>query len=82
MVVKIFWQPECPKCPKAKELGETLKKEGHEVELHNVKEVDGLSESLFYDVLSIPSIVIVENGEKKAAWYGDIPELKDIKDVL
>jgi arsenate reductase-like glutaredoxin family protein len=82
MVVKIFWQPECPKCPKAKELGETLKNEGHDVEFHNVKEVDGLSESLFYDVLSTPSVVIIENGEKKAAWYGETPELKDIKDVL
>lgn len=82
MQIKIFWQPECPKCPEAKELGEALKKEGHDVEFHNVKEVDGLSESLFYDVLSTPSIVVVENGDKKAAWYGNIPEYKDIKDVL
>jgi len=82
MLIKIFWQPECPKCPQAKELGEKLKKEGLEVELHNVKEVDGLSESLFYDVLSTPSIIIIDNGEKKAAWYGEIPEIKDIKDFL
>jgi thiol-disulfide isomerase/thioredoxin len=82
MVVKIFWQPECPKCPKAKELGEKLKKEGHDVEFHNIKDVDGLSESLFYDILSTPSIVVVENGEKKIAWHGEIPEYKDIKDAL
>ena len=82
MVVKIFWQPECPKCPKAKELGETLKSEGHKVEFHNVKEVDGLSESLFYDVLSTPSVVVVENEEKKAAWYGEVPDIEKIKDVL
>lgn len=82
MLVKIFWQPECPKCQKAKELGEILKKEGIEVELFNVKEVDGLSESLFYDVLSTPSVVVVENGEKKASWYGEIPEIENIKDLL
>lgn len=82
MQIKIFWQPECPKCPQAKELGEKLKKDGLEVELFNVKEVDGLSESLFYDVLSTPSVVIVDDGEKKAAWYGDVPEIKDIKDFL
>lgn len=82
MLVKIFWQPECPKCPEAKELGENLKKEGHEVEFHNVKDINGLSESLFYDVLSTPSIVVIDNGEKKAAWYGEIPELEIIKDVL
>jgi len=82
VLVKIFWQPECPKCPEAKELGENLKKEGHEVEFHNVKDINGLSESLFYDVLSTPSIVVIDNGEKKAAWYGEIPELEIIKDVL
>jgi len=82
MLVKIFWQPECPKCPRAKEIGEMLKNEGFNVEFFNIKEIDGLAESLFYDVLSAPSIVIVENGEKKAGWYGDVPEIKDIKDFL
>ena len=82
MLIKIFWQPECPRCPQAKELGETLKKEGLEVEFFNIKEVDGLAESLFYDVLSTPSIVVIENGEKKAAWYGEVPELKEVKDIL
>jgi len=82
MLVKIFWQPDCPKCPKAKELGEILKKEGHNVELFNIKEVEGLAESLFYDILSTPSIIILENNEKKAAWYGEVPEIKDIKEFL
>ena len=82
MIIKIFWQPECPKCPQAKELGEELKKEGHNVEFHNVKEVDGLSESLFYDVLSTPSVVVIEDGKKKASWYGEVPEIKNIKDLL
>jgi len=82
MIIKIFWQPECPKCPQAKELGEELKKEGHNVEFHNVKEVDGLSESLFYDVLSTPSVVVIEDGKKKTGWYGEVPEIKNIKDLL
>lgn len=82
MLVKIFWQPECPKCPSVKELGEMLKKDGLEVEFFNVKDVEGLSESLFYDVLSTPSIVVVENGEKKAAWYGEIPKIEEIKDFI
>lgn len=82
MQVKIFWQPDCPKCPKAKELGESLKKEGVEVELFNIKEVDGLAESIFYDVLSTPSIVVVENGEKKASWHGEVPEIEKIKDLI
>lgn len=82
MIVKIFWQPECPKCPEAKKFGEILKKDGANVEFHNIKEVDGLSESLFYDVLSTPSVVLVEDGEKKAAWYGEVPELNSVKDLI
>ena len=82
MQIKIFWQPECPKCPNVKELGESLKKEGAEVEFFNIKEIDGLSESLFYDVLSTPSVIIVDNGELKTAWYGKVPELKEVKDLL
>lgn len=82
MQVKIFWQPECPKCPKAKELGEKLKEVGMKVEFFNIKEVDGLAESVFYDVLSTPSIVVVENGEKKATWYGEVPEIEALKDLI
>jgi len=82
MLVKIFWQPDCPKCPRAKEIGEILKNEGFNVEFFNIKEIDGLAESLFYDVLSTPSVVIVENGKKKAGWYGEIPEVKIIKDSI
>jgi len=82
MQIKIFWQPECPKCPKAKELGETLKKEGYEVQLFNVKEVDGMAESIYYDILSTHSIVVVENGEQKASWFGEVPAVESIKDLI
>lgn len=82
MIVKIFWQPECSKCQQAKELGESLKKDGISVEFHNIKEVDGLSESIFYDVLSTPSVVVVENGEEKAAWHGELPEVNSVKDLI
>jgi arsenate reductase-like glutaredoxin family protein len=82
MLVKIFWQPDCPKCPKVKELGERLRNDGIDVELFNIKEVDGLAESLFYDVLSTPSVVVVENREKKASWYGEVPDVENIKDLL
>jgi glutaredoxin len=81
MQVKIFWQPDCPKCPMAKELGEALKRDGYEVQLFNISEVDGMAESLFYDILSTPSVVVVENGERKAAWYGTVPEVKMVEDL-
>ena len=80
--IKIFWQPECPKCPKVKELGEALKSEGYEVEMFNTKEIDGLTESVYYDVLSTPSVVIVDEAGKKASWLGEVPDVKSIKDLL
>ncbi len=79
MQIKIFWQPECPKCPKAKELGEALKRMGFEVQLYNTKEIDGMAESVYYDVLSTPSVVVIDNGERKAAWYGEVPNTDSIK---
>ena len=82
MKIKIFWQPECPKCPKAKELGEALKKEGLEVELYNTKEIDGLAESVYYDVLSTPSVVVVKEGETAASWHGEVPGVDSIKDLI
>jgi glutaredoxin len=82
MQIKIFWQPECPKCPEAKELGEVLKKEGYEVQLFNIREVEGMAESVYYDVLSTPSVVVVEDGERKASWLGEVPAVESIKDLI
>jgi hypothetical protein len=82
MQIKIFWQPECPKCPMAKDLAEDLKKLGHDVQLFNIKEVDGMAESIYYDVLSTPSVVIVHEGQTKASWYGEVPEFEMIKGLL
>jgi hypothetical protein len=80
--IKIFWQPECPKCPKAKELGATLKDQGYDVEFFNTKEMDGLAESVYYDVLSTPSVVVVDGSEEKASWHGEIPDVDSLKGRL
>ena len=80
--IKIFWQPECPKCPKAKELGEMLRSEGYDVELFNTKEMDGLAESVYYDVLSTPSVVVIDEKGTKASWMGEVPAANAIKDLV
>jgi hypothetical protein len=41
-----------------------------------------MAESVYYDVLSTPSVVVLDNGEKKASWYGEIPEFEMIKGLL
>jgi glutaredoxin len=80
MIVKIFVQPGCPNCPPAKELGKELEKEGLEVELHDVKTVDGLTEATYYDVMLTPSIVLTDGNKKIKTWCGDTPSVKEVKD--
>lgn len=79
MVVKIFWQENCARCPPAKELGETLQTKGHEVKFLNVKEGSGLAQAIYHDVLSTPSVVITDEQNKEiVAWRSDTPEMEDV----
>lgn len=82
MIVKIFWQKDCPKCPSAKELGKILEKDGVAIEYHDLQSMDGLAEASFYDVLSTPSIVITNDNKEVAAWRGETPKLDEIKKFL
>ncbi|MFQ5406023.1 MAG: thioredoxin family protein [Candidatus Micrarchaeia archaeon] len=81
-IVKIFWQEECPNCPQAKNLGKTLEEEGAKVEYHNVKEVDGLSEAVFHDVMSTPSFVVTDGQNQLALWRSTTPSFEDVKKYL
>ena len=79
MKVKIFWQENCPNCPKAKELGMELKNI-IAVQYFNVDSVDGLAEASYYDIMSTPSVVIVnQNGCELKAWRGTTPYLEEIE---
>lgn len=79
MKVKIFWQEKCPNCPKAKELGKQLENE-LTVQYFNVDSVDGLAEASYYDVMTTPSVVIVDkNNREIKTWRGTTPYLEEIK---
>lgn len=81
MIVKIFTQPSCPKCPEAKKLGKELEKIV-KVEYFDIKDVDGLAESTYYDVLSTPSIVIVNDEKELVSWRGETPKIEEVKRFL
>jgi glutaredoxin len=57
--MKVFWQKDCPNCPKAKEIGKKLEKE-LEVQYCDVDTVDGLTEACLYQVMSTPSLVVID----------------------
>lgn len=84
MMVKIFWQEKCPSCPQAKALGKKLElDEGMDITYYNIKEADGLSEAIMYDLMSTPSVIICEdNGDEIKGFRGNVPSVNDIKSLI
>jgi thioredoxin-related protein len=77
--MKVFWQKDCPNCPKAKEIGKKLEKE-LKVQYCDVDTVDGLTEACLYQVMSTPSLVVIdEKGEEIESWKGILPEIDYIR---
>ena len=83
MIVKIFWQENCTRCPPTKKIGKKLEGERIKVEYHDVNTPDGLAEAMFYDVLSTPSLIVTDDEKREiAAWRGETPKMEDVKKFL
>ncbi len=79
MKVKLFWQPNCPRCPKAKEICDELEKEGITIERYNIAERDGLAEASFYSIAATPVILLVDgNDDAIKLWQGEMPTKKEV----
>jgi thiol-disulfide isomerase/thioredoxin len=77
--VKIFYKDDCPKCPLAKQLRDSLKQKNVNVLDYNVATADGLAEASFYSVMSLPTVVVedaMENG--LGEWRGDVPRMEEV----
>ena len=82
MKIKIFWQKNCPNCPEVKNIGKVLEKEVT-IQYFDVNTVDGLTEACLYNILSTPSIVIIDNCENEIKiWRGKTPRLEEIREVI
>lgn len=83
MIIKIFWQESCSRCPPIKELGKKLETEGIKIEYHDINTADGLAEAMFHDVLSTPSLIMIDEQKKEiAAWRGETPDIKMVRKFL
>lgn len=72
MILKVFTQPGCYRCPVAKKLGNRIKKH-LSVEFWDVTDTDGLAEASFYSVYSTPSLILVSNeGKELAGWRAEV----------
>ncbi len=80
MKLKIFTKMDCPNCPAAKELGKKLQKEGTVIEWYDLDEEEGLTEAVFFDVLSTPSLIITDESDCEIkGWRGEVPPITDIQ---
>ncbi len=83
MIVKVFIQKSCPKCPKAKKIAERLEEEKIPVFYFDIGTIDGLAESQLYQVLSTPSIIILDkDGKEIASFRGEVPSFEKIKKTI
>lgn len=88
MILKLFTQPSCGKCPAAKNLIKNLKLnlptgqagiKNLRVEEYDTSTVEGLAEASFYTVMATPTILLCDdNGKIIKDFRGKAPALKEI----
>ena len=76
MKVKVFTKQNCPKCSIAKKLYEELK-EMIPTEIYPVDEQDGLNEANHYEVISTPTIIIVDDKDEEIKSFRGTTPLKE-----
>ncbi|NHJ33577.1 MAG: thioredoxin family protein [Asgard group archaeon] len=83
MKLKIFTKLDCPNCPAAKKIGKQLEEKGAKIEWLDLDEEEGLSEAVYYDVLSTPAFIVIdENDNEVNAWRGDLPTIELLQKEL
>ena len=81
--IKLFWKQDCPKCPAAKQVSNSLKSAGFNILDYNLDTADGLAEGAYHGVLSTPTLLVIDENDKEVLqWRGDVPTLEEIKAVL
>jgi hypothetical protein len=83
MVVKIFWQEECPNCPPAKELGKKLETNGVDVAYYDVKDLVGLTHAIKHSIRSTPAVVVADEDDRELKiWRSKVPSLDEVKSFV
>jgi hypothetical protein len=83
MVVKIFWQEECPNCPPAKDLGKKLETNGVDVAYYDVKDLVGLTHAIKHSIRSTPAVVVADEDDRELKiWRSKVPSLDEVKSFV
>jgi thioredoxin-related protein len=80
MILKVFTQPGCPKCPAAKKVVAQVE-DKFKVEQFDIKTEDGLGEALEYDVMSTPSMIVLDKNKVIAEWRGQAPTVEELTNI-
>jgi glutaredoxin len=80
MIMKVFTQPGCPRCPAAKKVI-TEVEDKFKVEYYDIKTEDGLGEALEYDVMATPSMVVIDKNKVIAEWRGQSPTVEELMKI-
>lgn len=82
MILKLFTQPSCPKCPAAKAVVKQIEHKV-KVEQYDIKTEDGLAEALEYNVMTTPSIVILDHEKNVLGEFlGQAPNVEELDKIL
>jgi hypothetical protein len=65
--ILLFTSHTCPKCPSVRE---KLKDVPHEE--YFMDTVEGMAEAAYYDVLTVPTVIVL--GREEARFTGDLPD--------
>ncbi len=78
-LVKFFSKENCPNCVPMRDIVKDLQKRGIIVQNFDVDSVDGRAEAMFYDVMSAPSLVVVDRkGNELTSWRSMVPSAQEI----
>jgi len=74
--LKLFVQPNCPKCPAAKAVAEEIKKRRKDVELSilDISDRENYFSALMLQISSTPAFAVGE----KALFVGEVPTVEEL----
>lgn len=85
MIIQIFGKQNCAKCVAIKnKVNHFAIKWNSDIKVifQDMETVDGTAEGAYYDILTIPTIVITQNDAAVKRWVNEIPLSKDLKKYL
>ncbi|MCX7703691.1 MAG: DNA methyltransferase [Planctomycetota bacterium] len=85
--IRIFSRKSCPNCETVKQMVSKFIESRNlhglvKIESHDLDTVDGLAEGAYWDVMSVPTLIVMRGGNVLARWDGAVPKEEEIEKVL